>query len=140
MNLTNTLKKHKQDCDESHPKRRESMTSGGIQAEWSFGPNEVTFELNLDAHSGEWHELNLETNPTCERILDCNKLQERLTGIEGHIFEVIARDIRSDTEYFYFGHAKILSPSARRKGSFFFLRIGKSEEEVKKESGHTDEQ
>lgn len=46
--------------------------TGGVQAEWSFGPNEVTFEVNLDTHSGEWHEFNLETDESYECVLDCN--------------------------------------------------------------------
>ena len=43
---------------------------GGVQAEWSIGPHEVTLELDLDTHSGEWHALDRETGEAMERTLD----------------------------------------------------------------------
>lgn len=46
--------------------------AGGIQAEWSIGQREITLELNLDAHSGEWHALDTETGRVEERTLDCD--------------------------------------------------------------------
>ena len=46
--------------------------TGGVQAEWALGPNEVTFEVDLDTHAGEWHVLNMDTNAAFERTLNCN--------------------------------------------------------------------
>ncbi|MDE0206497.1 MAG: hypothetical protein OXP66_10780 [Candidatus Tectomicrobia bacterium] len=45
---------------------------GGVQAEWSIGPTEVTFEVDLETCLGEWHALNLHTNAASERTLNCN--------------------------------------------------------------------
>lgn len=46
--------------------------TGGVQVEWSLGPNEVTFEVDLDTHAGEWHVLNMATNADFERALNCD--------------------------------------------------------------------
>ena len=46
--------------------------AGGVQAEWSIGQIEITLELNLGTHSGEWHALDTETGKVGERILDCD--------------------------------------------------------------------
>ena len=46
--------------------------TGGVQAEWSIGPKEVTCELNLDTHSGEWHALDTATGKVGERTLNCD--------------------------------------------------------------------
>ncbi len=43
---------------------------GGIQAEWSLGPNEASLEIDLVTHAAEWHCLNLRTRRSTERILD----------------------------------------------------------------------
>lgn len=45
--------------------------TGGVQAEWSLGPNEVTLEVDLKTHRGEWHALNMETDAVSERTLNC---------------------------------------------------------------------
>ena len=42
---------------------------GEIQVEWSLGPNEVTLEVDLIAHSGQWHVLNMETDKEESRTL-----------------------------------------------------------------------
>ena len=42
---------------------------GGIQAEWSMGPNEASLEIDLDAHAAEWHCLNVDTNRADERTI-----------------------------------------------------------------------
>ena len=44
--------------------------TGGVQAEWSIGPHEVTIELDLDTNMGEWHVLDRETGEAMERTLD----------------------------------------------------------------------
>ena len=46
--------------------------TGGVQAEWSMGPNEVTLEVDLDTHVGEWHVLNMTTGTPFEHTLDCD--------------------------------------------------------------------
>ncbi len=46
--------------------------TGGVQAEWSLGPNEVTLEVDLGTHTGEWHVLNMDTGADSERTLNCN--------------------------------------------------------------------
>ncbi len=43
---------------------------GGIQAEWTFGPWEITLEVDLDNHDGSWHALNLETDEQRTREID----------------------------------------------------------------------
>ena len=40
---------------------------GGVQAEWSLGPNEVSLEVDLAGRTAEWHCLNLQTNLSSER-------------------------------------------------------------------------
>lgn len=46
---------------------------GGVQAEWSFKPNEITLEMDLGAQSAEWHSLNLETGVEAPRGLNLNE-------------------------------------------------------------------
>ena len=43
---------------------------GGVQAEWSIGPNETSLEIDLETHLAEWHNLNVDTDDSCERELD----------------------------------------------------------------------
>ena len=43
---------------------------GGVQAEWSLGPKEVSLEIELSSRSGEWHTLDMETNEVSERTLN----------------------------------------------------------------------
>ena len=43
---------------------------GGVQAEWSLGPKEVSLEIELRSHSGEWHVLDMETDAVSERTLN----------------------------------------------------------------------
>jgi len=45
---------------------------GGIQAEWSLEPNEVTLKIDLGAHAGQWHALNMETDVEASRELNLN--------------------------------------------------------------------
>ena len=47
--------------------------TGGVQAEWSMGPSEVTFEVDLGSHVGQWHVLNMDTNTAFERTLNCDE-------------------------------------------------------------------
>lgn len=48
------------------------METGGVQAEWSTGQKEITFELNLATHMGEWHELDTASGKVGERTLNCD--------------------------------------------------------------------
>lgn len=34
--------------------------AGGVQLEWSIESNEISIEVNLESHSGVWHQLNLQ--------------------------------------------------------------------------------
>ena len=49
---------------------------GGVQAEWSLGPKEVSLEIELRSYSGEWHVLDMETNEVCERTLNINSAND----------------------------------------------------------------
>ena len=44
--------------------------TGGVQAEWSLKPNEISLDLNLETHVGEWHALNLTSDDISERTLN----------------------------------------------------------------------
>ena len=50
--------------------------TGGVQAEWSLSPNEVTFDVNLETHSGEWHVLNMVSNDASECTLNCDDSED----------------------------------------------------------------
>ena len=45
---------------------------GGVQAEWSLGPNEVTFDINLTTHVGDWHVLDTDADVGREKTLNCD--------------------------------------------------------------------
>ena len=45
---------------------------GGVQAEWSLGPNEASLEIDSVDHSAEWHCLNLRTGHSAEHTVDLN--------------------------------------------------------------------
>lgn len=45
-------------------------TEGGIQAEWSLPPNEVTLNIHPANKTGEWHTLNTETDDEEPRTLN----------------------------------------------------------------------
>ncbi len=62
---------------------------GGVQLEWSIGPNDASLEINLSDRSGYWHNLNLRTGKDEERLLNLedggewnwlNSELQRLTG------------------------------------------------------------
>ncbi len=42
---------------------------GGIQVEWSLGDFEITLEVDIEQHRGEWHVLNMATDAEEERTL-----------------------------------------------------------------------
>jgi len=49
---------------------------GGIQAEWSLGPNEVSLEIDLKSHTSDWHKLNVETDTDESRSLHLDNQSE----------------------------------------------------------------
>ena len=46
--------------------------TGGVQAKWSIGPNEITLDVNLETRLGEWHLLNLASDDVSNRTLNCD--------------------------------------------------------------------
>ena len=49
---------------------------GGVQAEWSLGPKEVSLEIELRSHAGEWHVLDMETDAVSEQTLNINNAND----------------------------------------------------------------
>lgn len=45
---------------------------GGVQLEWSLGSNEVSIEIDLNYHFGEWHNLDLSTDDSDVKSLNLN--------------------------------------------------------------------
>jgi len=43
---------------------------GGIQAEWSVGTVEVSLEIDLETHTGQWHTVDMETHADGSRELN----------------------------------------------------------------------
>ena len=43
---------------------------GGVQAEWTLGPNEITLEVDLDRRSGYFHVLHVEDDADEERNIE----------------------------------------------------------------------
>lgn len=62
---------------------------GGVQAEWSLPPYEITLEIDLVGHRGIWHELNLVTEEEALQDLSLDEpegwqwLAERLRTMPG---------------------------------------------------------
>ena len=61
---------------------------GGVRAEWTFGSNEVSLNINLETLSGEWHTVDLATREDEENTLDLTVpsswqwLSERIKALE----------------------------------------------------------
>ncbi|HET7228719.1 MAG TPA: hypothetical protein VFJ16_01820 [Longimicrobium sp.] len=49
---------------------------GGVQAEWSLPPYELSLEVSLDKRGGEWHGLNLESDLDTTRQLDLESVAD----------------------------------------------------------------
>ncbi|NTU49721.1 MAG: hypothetical protein HGA87_02295 [Desulfobulbaceae bacterium] len=60
---------------------------GGIQVEWSLPPNDVSLEIDLTTHQGEWHCLNLNTNEEETDTFNLNEGSDwaRLIDVIQHI-------------------------------------------------------
>lgn len=43
--------------------------AGGVQVEWSLGPQEISLEVNLETGRAWWHRLDLSTTADAERDL-----------------------------------------------------------------------
>ena len=50
--------------------------TGGIQLEWSLESTEVSIEVNLESHSGVWHELNLSSDQDFEKELSLEEAHD----------------------------------------------------------------
>lgn len=49
---------------------------GGIQAEWSIEPFDISLEINLKSHRANWHCFNLKTNDVEEKSIDLDNPEE----------------------------------------------------------------
>lgn len=49
---------------------------GGIQAEWSLENNEVTLEIDLAGHTGEWHVVNIDDDTEQSRTVNLDDANE----------------------------------------------------------------
>jgi hypothetical protein len=38
------------------------VVEGGVRFEWTFGPNDISLDIDLQNRAGEWHVLDLETD------------------------------------------------------------------------------
>jgi hypothetical protein len=45
-----------------------------VQAEWSCHQHEITLDISLDTHHGDWHALNMETGDETQWDLNLNEL------------------------------------------------------------------
>lgn len=52
------------------------VTEGGVRMEWSLGPEDVSLEIDLHNHSGDWHRFNLETDAEEARELNLDDKNE----------------------------------------------------------------
>ncbi|WP_422928339.1 hypothetical protein [Singulisphaera sp. PoT] len=48
------------------------VAEGGVRFEWLIGRVDVSLEINLTTHAGDWHDLHLETDAEEARHLDLN--------------------------------------------------------------------
>jgi len=46
---------------------------GGVQAEWSSGGHEISLEIDLESHSGEWHDLDMSSLKDDFKVLNLNE-------------------------------------------------------------------
>lgn len=52
------------------------VAEGGVRLEWTHGPEDVSLEIDLHNHSGDWHRLNLETDAEEARELNLDDKDE----------------------------------------------------------------
>lgn len=63
---------------------------GGVQAEWSLGPQEISLEVNLETRQAYWHRLNVHTIENEERELDLDADSD---------WEWLAREVKRYADY-----------------------------------------
>lgn len=56
--------------EEVQPPYLYPMAEGGVQAEWSLAQHEITLEINLGNHAGDWHVLDMTTDSEESRALN----------------------------------------------------------------------
>lgn len=61
---------------------------GGVQAEWSLPPHEMSLEVDLGGRMGEWHALNLETDAEDRRACDLD-VDGDWTWLVGRVFHQV---------------------------------------------------
>ena len=67
------------------------VAEGGVRFEWSIGRQDVSLEIDLREHSGEWHSLNLDTDDEEAKALNLNAkvdwdwMVERLHALSGAV-------------------------------------------------------
>lgn len=49
---------------------------GGVQAEWTLGEHDLSLEVNLTSHQGQWHSLNLKTREDSIRELNLDDAED----------------------------------------------------------------
>jgi hypothetical protein len=65
------------------------VAEGGVRFEWTFGREDVSLEIDLREHSGDWHRLDLDTDDEEARLLnlttraDWDWIVEKLQGLSG---------------------------------------------------------
>lgn len=66
---------------------------GGVQAEWLIGAVDITLEIDLISHQGEWHELDMSSDDEAfEKVVHCDDQTDwdwivaRLEGIKSKRF------------------------------------------------------
>jgi hypothetical protein len=52
------------------------VAEGGVRLEWTFGSKDVSVEIDLRSHSGEWHSLNLDTDDEENRTLNLDLTED----------------------------------------------------------------
>lgn len=49
---------------------------GGVQAEWSLKPFEITLDIDLAAHSVQWRAMNMDTSTDVSRPLNLDQAKD----------------------------------------------------------------
>lgn len=62
---------------------------GGVQAEWSIGSHEITLEIDIVHHKGEWSALNMCSDKENEKELDLD-LESDWRFVSGEIEKIVA--------------------------------------------------
>ena len=60
------------------------VAEGGVRFEWTFGREDVSLEIDLREHSGDWHRLNLDTDDEEARLLNLTTRADWVWMVELH--------------------------------------------------------